>query len=121
MTIPADLSVTCLCADWCGTCRDYAPAYRRLGEAFAGTQFVWYDVEDDADIVGDLDIETFPTLLIRRAGHVVYLGPVLPDPAHAKRLIESYAAMGADEAVHYATATEERREWQQLCDFGDAT
>ena len=121
MAIPDDLSVTCLCADWCGTCRDYQSAFRELGEAFADAEFTWYDIEDDADVVGDLDIETFPTLLIRRAGHVVYLGPVLPDPAHARRLIETYADMDEDEAGRYATATAERREWQQICDFGAAS
>ncbi|MCB1958329.1 MAG: thioredoxin family protein [Rhodocyclaceae bacterium] len=120
LTLPSDLSVTCLCADWCGTCRDYVAAFEGLGARYADTPFTWYDVEDDADVVGDLDIETFPTLLIRRAGHVVYLGPVLPDPAHAQRLIETYAEMPADEAVRYATATEERRAWQDLCDFEDA-
>ncbi len=119
MTLPTDLSVSCLCAEWCGTCRDYEAAFARLGERYPGTPFTWYDVEDDADIVGDLDIETFPTLLIRRAGHVVYLGPVLPDPAHAQRLIETYAGMAADEAVRYANATAERREWQALCNFAE--
>lgn len=119
MTDAAPISVTCLCADWCGTCRDYVASFDALAAEHAGIPFHWYDVEDDADVVGDLDIETFPTLLIRRAGHVVYLGPVLPDPAHARRLIATYAAMDAAEAARYAAATDERREWQTLCAFAE--
>ena len=114
------LSVTCLCAQWCGTCRSYADSFAALQAQFPGVPFVWYDVEDDADVVGELDVETFPTLLIRRAGFVVYLAPVLPDPAHARRLIETYAEMSAPEAERYALASDERREWQQLCAFEPA-
>ena len=113
------LSVTCLCAEWCGTCREYAASFESLKSDFSGVPFTWYDVEDDADVVGDLDIETFPTLVIRRFGHVVFLGPVLPDPGSARRLIESYSSMSADQAATYAAATDERREWQELCDFDE--
>ena len=80
-------SVVCLCADWCGTCRDYRPHFDALAGEFSDGRFVWYDIEDDAERVGHIDVETFPTLLIERAGHVVYLGPVLPDAGHARRLI----------------------------------
>lgn len=121
MPDPIALSVTCLCAEWCGTCRSYAQTFADLKMEFEGVPFAWYDIEDDADVVGDLDIETFPTLLLRRAGHVVYLGPVLPDPAHARRLIQTYAGMSAEEAARYAGATEERREWQTICAFAESS
>ena len=107
-------SVVCLCADWCGTCRDYRPHFDALAGEFSDGRFVWYDIEDDAERVGHIDVETFPTLLIERAGHVVYLGPVLPDAGHARRLIASFAALAVDAAGQYANSSAERVQWQGL-------
>ncbi|MEZ5612465.1 MAG: thioredoxin family protein [Rhodocyclaceae bacterium] len=107
-------SVVCLCADWCGTCRDYRAQFDALAVEFADGRFVWFDIEDDAEHVGHIDVETFPTLLIERAGHVVYLGAVLPDPGHARRLIASFAGMTGEEAERYAQANAERAEWQSV-------
>lgn len=72
------LDVVCLCAAWCGTCREYQPAFDALAARIAGAHFVWIDVEDDADRLGDLDIDDFPTVLIARDGEPVFFGPMRP-------------------------------------------
>ena len=56
--------VVCLCAGWCGVCREYQPLFGALAVQHPGIRFQWVDVEDESDVVGDLDIETFPTLLM---------------------------------------------------------
>jgi thiol-disulfide isomerase/thioredoxin len=33
---PTLLDVICLCAQWCGNCRDYAPVFEGMRERFAG-------------------------------------------------------------------------------------
>jgi thioredoxin 1 len=38
-------------------------------------RFVWVDIEDESELVGDLDIEDFPTLLLARGGRVLFFGP----------------------------------------------
>lgn len=58
--------VICLCADWCGVCREWRDAFERTAAAHSGLRFAWVDVEDEAEAMGDVDIETFPTLLIAR-------------------------------------------------------
>jgi thiol-disulfide isomerase/thioredoxin len=59
--------VACLCAEWCGSCRDYRATFAALAAQFAAdAEFAWIDVEDDADALGDPDIDDFPTLLIAR-------------------------------------------------------
>ena len=93
--------VACLCAAWCGSCRDYRGTFEALAASFAGqADFTWVDVEDEADALGDLDIEDFPTLLIARADDALFLGPVTPQPGTAERLIQSALdgdlAAGAD-------------------------
>ncbi len=55
-------------------------------------RFAWVDIEDEADTVGDVDIETFPTLLVAQDGRARFLGPVLPHAGQIGRLLESLAA-----------------------------
>lgn len=79
--------VICLCAEWCGTCRDYRTGFAALAARFQDHVFVWLDVEDDADIVGDLDIETFPTLMLMQGDDLLFGGVLLPHLQHLDRLI----------------------------------
>lgn len=76
-----------LCAQWCGVCRDY----RSFVEAqiTPDTQWVWVDVETYADLLGDLDVENFPTLLITEVDAVRFLGTVIPQPEVAQRLVQA--------------------------------
>ena len=82
------LDIVCLCADWCGTCRDYKATFAALQQALPTHRYRWIDIEDEADLVGDIDVETFPTLLLAHQGRVLFAGPVLPRLGDAQRLIE---------------------------------
>jgi thioredoxin 1 len=99
------LLVACLCAEWCGGCREYRPTFDALAARFAAdAQFIWLDVEDEADALGDPDIDNFPTLLIARGDTPLFLGPVTPQPQTAERLLQvaltgDLAAVGASAAV----------------------
>ncbi|MDD2546407.1 MAG: thioredoxin family protein [Burkholderiaceae bacterium] len=84
--------VVCLCADWCGTCRDYRPMFEALARAHPSVRFEWVDVEDAADLAGDLEVETFPTLLIADGRQARFLGPLLPQAAVLERLLASLQA-----------------------------
>ena len=81
--------VVCLCADWCGTCREYRALFDRLAAAHPEARFEWVDVEDEEDLAGDLDVETFPTLLIADGCRARFLGPLLPQAAVLERLLAS--------------------------------
>ena len=87
-----DWWVVCLCAQWCGTCREYRPLFDSLARAHPDVRFVWVDIEDDAGLVGDLDVETFPTLLIARDRTALFLGPLLPQAPVLARLLASLRA-----------------------------
>ena len=58
----------CLCAQWCGTCREYAQTFDQLKAALPGHRYRWIDIEDEADVIGEVDVETFPTLLVAQQG-----------------------------------------------------
>ena len=84
--------VACLCAAWCQTCDGYNEVFAALGQANPGLRFIWIDIEDEAELVGDVDVETFPTLLIGIGGELRFIGPVTPQLGTAQRLLDSALA-----------------------------
>jgi thioredoxin-like negative regulator of GroEL len=110
-------TVACLCAGWCGTCTSYRATFEQLAARHPDKHFVWIDIEDQADVVGELDVENFPTLLIQRADTVAFFGTVLPDAALAERLVSAQASHSDEELARLAASSEERREWQRLCNL----
>ncbi|PIF77817.1 thioredoxin [Variovorax sp. 54] len=79
--------VVCLCAEWCGTCRDYRPLLVGLAKAHPQFRFAWVDIEDHAEIADAFDVETFPTLLVAGADGTRFLGPLLPHIETLSRLL----------------------------------
>lgn len=104
--------VACLCAAWCDVCRQYRPAFEALAARHPDKRFVWVDVEDEADIVGDFDVDDFPTLLIQHADTVAFFGTVLPDAGQAHRLLQAQLAKSGDELQAESGSSAQRREWQ---------
>jgi thiol-disulfide isomerase/thioredoxin len=93
------LLVACLCAEWCGSCRDYRATFEALAARFAAdAEFAWIDIEDESDALGDPEIENFPTLLLADAGGLRFLGAVTPHAATAERLVAN-ALAGALPAI----------------------
>ncbi|HEV7816437.1 MAG TPA: thioredoxin family protein [Janthinobacterium sp.] len=105
--------VACLCAGWCGTCTGYRSTFEELAARHPDKFFLWIDIEDQAAVVGELDIENFPTLLIQRAETVAFFGTMLPDPGLAHRLVLAQAAHSDAEMAALAQSSEERRQWQR--------
>ena len=63
--------------------------FEAVAEQFPQLRFVWLDVEEQEDVLGDWDVETFPTVLLGRGTQVQFLGPVLPQPGVLQRLVEN--------------------------------
>lgn len=95
-------SVGCLCAAWCDVCTDFRSAFDRVAEAHPDKLFLWIDVEDEAEVVGDFDVENFPTLLIQCGDHVAFFGAITPDAGTANRLIASLTKDGEYPKQHAA-------------------
>ena len=109
---PPEFLIACLCAAWCGTCRDYRAGFDALATRFPEARFLWLDVEDDAELLDDYEVETFPTLLIQRQEAVLFFGAMLPHHDLLQRTLESFHAQTPDESRHYAHADSLRRSWQ---------
>ena len=104
--------VICLCAEWCGTCRDYRAGFNDLATQFPGAKFCWLDIEDQADDMGDLDVENFPTLFIQRRESILFFGTMLPHLTHLRRLIETFHEQTLEESRNYVQSNRERLGWQ---------
>ena len=86
--------VICFCAAWCDTCKQYQPKFEELSEKHPEASFVWIDIEDYSELLGDEDVENFPTVAILDGEDVRFMGTILPHIEHLDRLIEAMKAPG---------------------------
>lgn len=82
----AGLQAVCLCAAWCRACEAYAPLFASIQPPWRAR---WIDIEDEAALVGDVDIETFPSLLLFDETTIRFAGPVRPDLATLQALLRA--------------------------------
>ncbi|MDP2006858.1 MAG: thioredoxin family protein [Rubrivivax sp.] len=105
-TTTSALHVACLCAAWCRLCDDYAPTFRRvtadLQLRHPDLQAHWIDIEDEAELLGELDIETFPTIVVVHGEHVPFAGPLAPQPETLQRVLGSVLEAAPAAAPHTA-------------------
>ena len=102
---PTDLTwVVCLCADWCGLCRDYRVVLEGLAQSCTAFRFAWLDIEDHAELVGDVDIETFPTLLVADTAGILFFGPLTPQAQTLRRLLQSLEDSATKRQAHTAAS-----------------
>ena len=71
-------------------------------------------MEDQADLVGALEIETFPTLLVASDEGLNFLGAVTPQPDVLRRLVNSLLQPGAARVAHQPAT---QRIIDRLADF----
>jgi thioredoxin 1 len=105
------IDIACLCAAWCRLCDDYrsviAQVQRDLDPAGAAAlRWHWIDIEDEAELVGDVDVETFPTLVIVDDERVRFAGTIEPQPDTLRRLLRA-AAIDAAPGAHWPAVPHE--------------
>jgi thioredoxin-like negative regulator of GroEL len=89
----ATIHVACLCAAWCRLCDDYRAVLESLADEFdrggVSVHWHWVDIEDEADLIGDLDVETFPTIVVADDEQVRFAGAVEPRRETLQRLLRA--------------------------------
>lgn len=87
--------VVCLCAAWCDTCNAYRSTFAALAQQHPQTRFVWLDIEDDEVLLGPIEVENFPTVLIAAEDEVRFFGTITPQPETLARLLRAHLQEGA--------------------------
>jgi len=96
---PYQALVVCFCAAWCDTCGRYQSDYAALADARPQHVFVWADIEDHPELLGEADVENFPTLLVIEDGKTRFFGPMLPHVGHLRRVLETLADSATEPPV----------------------
>lgn len=104
--------VACLCAHWCGACRGWRPAFESLSKQYPDIVFLWIDIEDHAELLGELDIENFPSLLIQYGDIVNFFGCIHPESVVVERLLKSQLELSIDDMKRQSQSNDERISWQ---------
>ena len=92
---PARIIVVAFCAAWCDTCNEFRTVYESIAARRSDATFVWLDIEDDEECVGDIDVENFPTLAIFRGTDPLHFGVSVPSETTIVRLIDALASDGS--------------------------
>ncbi|TAM86469.1 MAG: thioredoxin [Candidimonas sp.] len=79
--------VACYCAQWCDTCRKYYDSFTDLASRNPERTFIWIDIEESPELLGDIDVENFPTIAVQDASHTLFFGALPPHIGHLERLI----------------------------------
>jgi thioredoxin reductase (NADPH) len=87
-----------LCAAWCSTCREFRLVCERIAASRPELSLVWVDIEDDAELLGDIDVETFPTFAIFEGEALRHYGALLPRADLLERLLGDLDAATSSDA-----------------------
>jgi hypothetical protein len=72
-------------------CDDYRSRFEqvrlKVQADYPQGQFLWLDIEDEADLLHPLDVDNFPTILLAVAGQPRFFGPLTPQAQTLERLI----------------------------------
>ncbi|KAJ6111975.1 thioredoxin trx1 [Penicillium sp. IBT 18751x] len=55
-------------ATWCGPCKAVAPVYEKLSESFPQVKFYKVDVDEQAEIAQELNVNAMPTYVFFKDG-----------------------------------------------------
>jgi thioredoxin 1 len=104
----ATVHVACLCAAWCRLCDDYQVVVRDIAQEYAALgasiQWHWIDIEDQAELVGDVEVDTFPTLVVLDGQQVRFAGAITPQPHTLRQLLRVHVLQASQDTVWSAVS-----------------
>jgi thioredoxin reductase (NADPH) len=86
-----ELLVACLCASWCKSCTEFRDTFDKLAQDNLAAKFVWLDIENDSALIGDIEVQSFPTLAVFRGDKPLFYGVTMPQEGVVARTLASLA------------------------------
>lgn len=93
-------------ASWCGPCVRFAPVFEAASEKYPDVTFAKLDTEAHRDIAANLEIQSIPTIMGFRAGHLVYRDSGALSAKQLEGLIEQIKALDLEELKKQAATSE---------------
>ncbi len=79
--------VVCLCVDWCNVCRQFRQVFDEVALQYPALRFAWIDIEDHAELMGNIEVENFPTVLLAGSAGNGFYGVIEPRSGVLQALI----------------------------------
>ncbi len=90
-------------ADWCSPCKRFAPIYEDASGRHGDVVFGKLDTEDARDIAAAWEIQSIPTIMGFRRGHLVFRQAGLLNGKQVDSLVEQIKDLDIDALVAEAT------------------
>jgi len=84
-------------AAWCGPCRAFAPTFEKASAAHPDIVFGKVDTEAEQSLAGWAEITSIPTLMVFRAGILVFSQPGALSASALKKVIARVRTLDMDE------------------------
>lgn len=81
----------------CPPCRAFAPVFEQVASNMREHVFVGVDVDASPDLVAEFDIESVPTLVVLRAGLIVFRHTGVLAACELERLVTAVAGLDMDD------------------------
>ncbi|WP_231480664.1 hypothetical protein [Thiomonas sp. FB-Cd] len=69
---------------------------------FPQASWIWVDVEDKVEVLGDFEPDNFPVLAVQRGAHLVFCATLPQQTGIWQRLIEELGALDQTQALKQA-------------------
>lgn len=83
-------------AAWCGPCRSFAPVFERASDANPDIVFGKVDTEIERGLAAAFQIRSIPTLMVFRAGILVFSQPGALNAPQLDQLIDAVRGLDMD-------------------------
>ena len=83
-------------AAWCGPCRAFGPVFERASDANSDIVFGKVDTESERGLAAAFQIRSIPTLMVFRAGILVFSQPGALAAPQLDELIDAVRALDMD-------------------------
>jgi thioredoxin 1 len=84
-------------AAWCGPCRAFGPTYEKASAAHPDIVFGKVDTEAERSLADWAAITSIPTLMVFRAGILIFSQPGAPAASDLEKIIARVRALDMDE------------------------
>jgi len=86
-------------ATWCGPCKQFGPVFEQASSTHDGIVFGKVDTDAEQALAGAAQIQSIPTLMAFKKGHLVFSQPGALPPQALQEVIDAVVALDVEKAL----------------------